>query len=220
MPRAQPDPPRAARATGFRRSLAPALLSVAAEVERMRKATVALGMLALGVVTEEARGDDGRWVMGADGSWTQVEPPSPASTAAPAPAPWSPAPEAAAGWPGRAPAVEAAADDERRAEEPRGEEWHPEEVERPIRSGWGVAGGIVLTSIGGTLLLGAALASLPIGYEGSGGGDPGAAEATVAILGAAATAGGIGLIVWGGTRPAEPRTVLSVGRDVRLSGSF
>jgi hypothetical protein len=90
-----------------------------------------------------------------------------------------------------------------------------------MRSGWGFAGGVVLTAVGGSFLTGAALSTLPIGYEGNGGGDPGAATATVAILGAAATAGGIALILWSRAPASGPSAALSVGPgDVRLGGSF
>lgn len=144
--------------------------------------TMAAGLvtMALGVVTVDARADEGRWGMAEDGTWS--------------PQPTVPA--------------DAEREHERDDEDP------------PMRSPSGFAGGIVLTAVGGSVLTGALLTSLPVGYEGNGG-DLGTGGATVAVLGAAATLGGIGLILWARAPASGPRAALSVGPgDVRVSGSF
>src|SRR5688572_4607287 len=104
--------------------------------------TACLVMVALGVVTGDARADEV------------------AQT-------WSPpGPEAAREVP----------------EEPAAGDRGDDDSDPPMRSGWGFAGGVVLTAVGGSFLVGAALSTLPIGYEGNGGGDPGPEVATIAVL--------------------------------------
>lgn len=166
--------------------------------------TACLVALALGVLAHEARAEG-------------TEPPVGV---------WSP-PEArsraAGGWsePASDDVERQAGDDVERRAGDDVERHEDGDTEPPMRSGWGFGGGIALAAIGGSILAGAALASLPVGYEGNGGGDPGSEVAVAALLGAAATAGGIGLILWSRTPASGPSTAISVGpAAVRLEGSF
>lgn len=186
--------------------------------------TMAAGLvaMALGVVTVDARADEGRWVMAEDGTWS----PQPTVPADPPPAavgPWSP-PQGRGDAP-RDERLQGDEHDDRRDHDVRGDDEPDDDDERddedpPMRSPAGFAGGIVLTAVGGSMLTGALLTSIPFGYEGSGG-DLGTGGATVGVLGAAATLGGIGLILWARAPASGPSAALSVGPgDVRVSGSF
>lgn len=154
--------------------------------------TACLVALALGVVAAEARAEGDDPAVGV---W------SPPEVRAPAASEWSDP------GPGHG---------ERHLDEEDEDAYEP-----PMRSGWGFGGGIALTAVGGSLLTGAALATIPVGYEGNGSGDPGSEVGFIALIGAAATAGGIGLILWSRAPASGPSTALSVGpAAVRVDGTF
>lgn len=166
----------------------------------MRELTAGLVSLAIGIAASEARADGGGWALQEDGTWTEE-----------ASAPDVPASEERERDGGlRLPPSASRTDPPR--EMPR--------EDPPMQSVAAFAGGIVLTAVGGSVLVTAALASLPIGYEGNGG-EPTAELVTIGALGAAAAAGGVGLLLWGRAPDSRHHGALSVGpQGVHLGGRF